>query len=102
MRQHKPSAKPDAGTAMRALIAEARRVFPFGRDQATLCSGSCRGCALKLLDYLENELDAWEARLADGERPGFAELSHLLRTSRKIARSLQRSGLMAASGDPDF
>ena len=86
--------KPDTTTAMQQLIGQIRTTLPFDRDEAQVCAGPCNGCSLKLLGFLESELDGWEARIADGERPGLAELSQLIRTSRKIARALQRSGQM--------
>ena len=79
---------------MRQLIGQIRTPFPFDRPEAQLCAGPCQGCSLKLLGFLESELDSWENRLAAGERPGLAELSQLLRTSRKIARVLEKAGLM--------
>ena len=88
--------KPDTTTAMQQLIGQIRATFPFDRDEAQVCAGPCHGCSLKLLGFLESELDGWEARIADGERVGLAELSHLIRTSRKVARALRRSGLMPA------
>ncbi len=92
--------KPDAATAMRQLIDEIRRRFPFDRPEAQVCAGPCQGCSLKLLGFLETELDDWEYRLAGGERPGLAELSKLIRTSRKIARVLHQAGLMESPGRP--
>ena len=86
--------KPDTTTAMQQLIGHIRTSFPFDRDEAGICAGPCQGCALKLLGFLESELDGWEGRIAAGERPGLAELSQLIRTSRKVGRVLEKSGLM--------
>jgi len=86
--------KPDTTTAMQQLIGQIRTTFPFDRDAAQVCAGPCNGCSMKLLGFLESEIDGWEARIAEGERPGLAELSRLIRTSRKIARTLAKSGLM--------
>ena len=94
MGTHRTPTKPDAASAMAALIGEIRSVFPFDRPEAQVCAGPCQGCSMKLLVYLESELDAWEDRIAAGERPGLAELSQLIRTSRKIGRVLERAGLM--------
>jgi hypothetical protein len=88
--------KPDSTTAMRQLIARIRAEFPFDHPQAQLCDGPCSVCSLKLLEHLRSELDAWDERLAGGERPGLAELSALMRTSRKIAAALHKAGLMPA------
>jgi hypothetical protein len=90
--------KPDATTAIQQLIVQIRSTFPFDRAEAQICAGPCQGCSLKLLGFLETELDDWEARIDAGERPGLAELSQLIRTSRKIARVLQKADLMQTSG----
>lgn len=79
---------------MQQLIDEVRTTFPFDLPRANVCSDDCRGCSLKLLQFLESELDDWERRLADGERPGLAELSRLMRTSRKVGRVLEKADLM--------
>ena len=86
--------KPNVTNAMLQLIARLRTTFPFDQAEAQICAGPCQGCSLKLLGFLESELDGWEARIDAGERPGLAELSQLIRTSRKVARALARSGLM--------
>ena len=86
--------KPDAATAMQQLIERIRHEFPFDLPEAQACNGPCQGCSLKLLGFLEGELEAWEAKLAQGERPGLAELSQLMRTGRKVGRVLQKAGLM--------
>jgi hypothetical protein len=86
--------KPRADQAMQQLIDEVRTTFPFDLPRANVCSDDCRGCSLKLLQFLESELDDWERRLADGERPGLAELSRLMHTSRKVGRVLEKADLM--------
>jgi hypothetical protein len=91
--------KPSTDRAMLQLIGQIRETFPFDRPEAQLCAGPCQGCSLKLLGFLETEVDAWEGRIVSGERPGLAELSQLIRTSHKIARVLHRAGLMALPAD---
>lgn len=86
--------KPNATLAMQQLIGQIRSTFPFGRAEAQVCAGPCNGCSLKLLGFLESEIEGWEDRIAAGERPGLAELSQLIRTSRKIGRALEKSNLM--------
>ena len=88
--------KPDVPTAMRQLIDEVRHTLPFDLPEARVCNGPCDGCSLKLLDFLEMELEAWERRLDEGEKPGLAELSKLAKTSRRIHRVLQKNGLLEA------
>ena len=85
--------KPDTATAMHDLIRQMRSVFPFALPAAQICSGECSGCPLKVLDFLQTELDDWDARIAAGEQPGLRELSRLIRTGRKVANVLRRSGL---------
>lgn len=87
--------KPDTVTAMRDLIAQVRAALPFDLPMAQVCAGPCAGCSQKLLAFLETELDNWEQRLNDGERPGLAELSKLLKTSKRIYAVLERNGLVA-------
>ena len=86
--------KPDAPTAMRQLIDEVRHALPFDLPEARVCKGPCDGCSLKLLDFLEMELEQWERRLGQGEKPGLAELSKLAKTSRRIYRVLEKNGLL--------
>ena len=86
--------KPNAPTAMRQLIAQVRQTLPFDLPEARVCDGPCEGCSLKLLDFLEGELDDWESRLDQGEKPGLAELSKLAKTSRRIHRVLYNNGLL--------
>ena len=88
--------KPDAPTAMRQLIDQVRQTLPFDLPEARVCAGPCDGCSLKLLDFLENELDDWEQRLDSGERPGLAELSRLAKISRRVHRVLDKNGLLPA------
>lgn len=92
--------KPDVTTAMLQLIAQVRKSFPFGQAEAQICAGPCHGCSLKLLGFLESELDGWEARIADGDQPGLAELSQLIRTSRKVGRALEKSRLIQGLMQP--
>ncbi|WP_200331108.1 hypothetical protein [Thiocystis violacea] len=86
---------------MRELIAQVRAAIPFESAEAQLCSGVCNGCSRKLLEYLDTELEDWERRLAQGEKPGLDDFSRLIRTSRKIHRVLERNGLVEASRGAD-
>ncbi len=79
---------------MRQLIAQVRQNLPFDLPEARVCSGPCKGCSLKLLDYLESELDLWEQRLDEGDKPGLAEYSKLARASRNVHSALQKNGLV--------
>ncbi|KRT54808.1 hypothetical protein Ga0074115_11020 [endosymbiont of Ridgeia piscesae] len=86
--------KPDTTTAMRQLIRQIRAATPFDLAEARICDGPCNGCSLKLLDYLESELEGWQARLDQGVRPNFGDLSQLANSGRKIHRILQHNGLL--------
>lgn len=79
---------------MREMIQQIRSAIPLDLPEAQVCSDSCNACSLKLLEYLASELDNWEARLADSETPGLADLSQLARSARKIHRVLQKNGLI--------
>lgn len=87
--------KPDVATAMRQMISQIRGTLPFDAPEAQICQGPCDGCSMKLLNYLDDELMAWEQRLDQGERPGLADLSRLAKTSRRIYRVLEQNGLIA-------
>jgi hypothetical protein len=90
--------KPDTQTAMRQLIDQIRATLPFDLRDEERCGDSCQGCSSKLLIYLESELDGWEAKLAQGVVPGFADLSRLAGQGKKIAAVLQRNGLLTKDG----
>ncbi|MFD2111014.1 hypothetical protein [Thiorhodococcus fuscus] len=94
------SRKPNTTEAMRQVIAEVRVRIPFDLPQARLCMGNCHGCSMKLLQFLDGELESWERRLDGGERPGFEELSNLVRTARKVHRVLERNGLTGDQAPP--
>ena len=87
--------KPDTRTAMRHLIEQIREVMPFDLPDARVCEGPCDGCSMKLLDYLESELENWESRLETGETPNLGDLSKLASTGKKIHRVMVENGLAA-------
>ena len=77
---------------MRLLIEQIREVIPFDIPVSILCSGTCRGCSKKLLDYLDNEIIQWEAALDQDDEIKLGDLSKLASTSRKVYRVLQKNG----------
>jgi len=85
-------------TAMRDPIGEIRRVMPFHVPEARVCSGPCEGCSMKLLGFLESELEQWEQRLDEGEIPGLARLSRLAKTGAVSVKSLGLIGRFAWNG----
>jgi hypothetical protein len=89
--------KPDTRTAMRRLLAEIRDTIPFGAPQTQVCGDECNACSLKLLEYLDGELCAWEARLDAGETPNLGDVSRLAKTGRKVFAALEKNGLIAKS-----
>jgi len=78
---------------MRQLIDQIRGALPFDLPEARVCSGPCEGCSMKLLEFVETELESWEQRLDQGETPNFGDLSKLARTARKVHRVLLDNGL---------
>jgi hypothetical protein len=86
--------KPDTRTAMGTLIGQIRAAIPFDLPEGSVCLDSCDGCSMKLLEFLESELEGWERRLEQGEQPNFGDLSRLAGTARKIHRVLERNGLV--------
>jgi hypothetical protein len=83
---------------MGQLIAEVRTAIPFDAPASQVCSGECDLCALKLLEYLDGELGAWEQRLEAGETPHLGDLARLAKTSRKVHAALEKNGLITSNG----
>ncbi|MGS2724798.1 hypothetical protein ACVBEJ_13750 [Porticoccus sp. GXU_MW_L64] len=86
--------KPDTTTAMAQLVAQIRQAIPFETPTEKLCDNQCRGCAKKLLEFLDMELGDWEHRLESGEQPSFGDIDQLARRGSKIHRALQRMQLV--------
>ena len=86
--------KPSTSEAMRLLIDQIRKAIPFDTELKDVCSEDCRGCSMKLLEYLDSELESWEYRLQQNEVPDFRDLSRLERSGRKIFKALQKNGLI--------
>ncbi|MCK7597743.1 hypothetical protein M0G74_10725 [Microbulbifer sp. CAU 1566] len=88
--------KPDTSTAMREIISEVRTTLPFTMPAAELCAGPCQGCAKKLLEYLDQEIEEWESRLEADEKPTLGEVSRFAKTCTRIHRAIAANGLIAA------
>jgi hypothetical protein len=86
--------KPDTQTAMRDMIQQVRSVFPFDAPESQVCSGVCKGCSLKLLEFIDTELVDWERRLEDGDSPNLGELDRLGKMCKKIYDVLKRNDLI--------
>ncbi len=89
--------KPSTTEAMYLLIQQIREAIPFDTQFRDVCSEDCRGCSMKLLEYLDSELESWEYRLEQHEVPDFRDLSKLERSGRKIYKALQKNGLINQS-----
>ena len=87
-------AKPELTTAMRNLIAQIRDTLPFDGVDSDFCSDTCRGCSVKLLDFLLVEVDDWEYRLDQGETPSFKDIDKLAKTAKKIHKVLVKNQLI--------
>lgn len=76
---------------MQQLLAQIQTTFPFDVDTDTLCDGECRGCKVKLLEYLADQVDTWQYRLAQGDVPDFGDLHKLGKSARKIHRVFEKN-----------
>ena len=90
--------KPSTTVAMHQLIEQIRSAMPLTADSDDLCrdSENCHLCALKLIEFLNMELDDWERRLADQEIPNFGDLNKLAKTAQKIQNALKKGGFSDA------
>jgi len=79
---------------MQQLIQQVRQALPFELPEAYVCSGVCKGCSLKLLDYLDMELMIWEDRLQKEEVPSLNDIHRIAKTSRKIYRVLDKNNVL--------
>lgn len=86
--------KPNTRDAMQNMICEIREVIPLELSPDDLCDGECKVCALKLIEYLDMQLEDWQQRINDQQTPDFRDLSRLERTSRKIHAALVKNGLI--------
>lgn len=89
--------KPDTSTAMQNLIDEVRVALPFGASEARLCADSCQGCSMKLLAFLETELEDWERKLQQGVQPSFGDIHRMGKICKKVYVALQKNGLVEES-----
>ncbi|WP_419534556.1 hypothetical protein [Endozoicomonas sp.] len=89
--------KPSTPDAMASLINDIRGAIPFGLSEAELCSGTCKGCSKKLLEFLDQELSDWTMRLNAGDKPNLGDIHRLAKTARKIYTALEKNNLVQAS-----
>lgn len=89
-------AKGSTSDVMRQMIQQIRDAFPFELGEDQLCTDTCSvGCPLKLLEYMEQEVLSWEARLDSGEVPTFRDLQAMEKSGRKIHRVLEQNQLVS-------
>ena len=69
--------KPTTTVAMASLIQTIRQSTPFDLPDAEICSGTCKGCSKKLLNYLESETDRWNSKLESGDIPTLGDINAL-------------------------
>ena len=86
--------KPDTLLAMQNLIKQIKSAIPFDLGKIDACPDNCRGCSVKLIDFLEVEIVDWEYRLENNEAPNFEDLDKLAKTAKKIHRVLISNGLI--------
>jgi hypothetical protein len=70
--------------------------LPLDLSPPEVCTDECRGCSIKLLEYIAMELESWECRLDDGDIPNFGDLKKLARSSNKIYLALLKNGLVGS------
>ncbi len=89
--------KPKTPVAMRQLINQVRETLPFDAPESYLCTDDCKGCSLKLLEFLDGELINWQHRLDNGEIPTLGDVEYVARLSRKIFKVLEKNGVISSA-----
>ncbi len=86
--------KPDTTQAMSELIDQIKTALPLNQSDIITCSGQCKVCPEKLIEYISMELENWEYRLESGEKPNFKDLNNLAKTGLKIHTALDKKGFI--------
>jgi len=86
--------KPDTTQAMSDLINQIKSALPLDQSEIITCTGQCKVCPEKLIEYISMELDNWEYRLQSGEKPNFKDLNKLAKTGVKIHSALDKKGFL--------
>ena len=79
---------------MQQLIEATREKIPFDSIEANICTGQCNKCSVKVLEYLDSELESWEYRLQSGELPSFGDINQMSQTSKKIYRIMAKNNFV--------
>ncbi len=87
--------KPRTPQAMYQLIDDVRQRLPFDSPESMICSTSCNGCSLKLLEYLDTELMGWRQRLDNHEIPSLDDIRKLSGLCHRVYKVVDRNGLLA-------
>ena len=83
--------RPDTVTAMQTLIDQIRDALPFDQPDAYFCSGACRACSQKILDFMDEELCDAQSALDEGHKPTLGELERLAKRAKKVEKSLLKA-----------
>ena len=86
--------KPSTTQAMFDLINQIRSTLPLDQSENIACTGQCKICPEKLVEYISMELENWEYRLKTGDIPNFKDLSKLEKSGQKIYTALEKKGLI--------
>jgi hypothetical protein len=88
--------KPKTTVVMRNIIQQIRENFPFAMSEQALCAETCsHGCSIKLLEYMDMEITAWEQRLDNGEVPNLGDVQKLSKSGTNIYRILEKNHLVS-------
>ncbi len=86
--------KPNTTNAMHDLIKRIKGTISFNSIGSNFCSAACRGCSIKLVNFLASEIEDWEYRLEQGDIPSFADLDKLAKTAKKIQAVLLNNNVI--------
>ena len=79
---------------MHTLIKQIKTAIPFGLGETDACTDSYRGCSVKLIGFLEVEIEDWEFRLVNNETTNVKDLDKLEKTAKRIRMVLINNGLI--------
>ena len=86
--------KPNTTNAMYDLISQIKDMLSFEAIKSNVCSQSCSGCSLKLVEFLTTEIEQWEYQLAQGGVPNFNDINKLAKSAKKIKAILKKNNLI--------
>ena len=79
---------------MTNLIHEVRAAIPLDQPVDDLCGDECKGCSVKLIEFVSAELETWEHKINEGVTPNLGELDKLAKTCRKVHAILEKNGVV--------